>query len=88
MDTSWNQVRDDVTFSDIYNTGFSAGVHFSFFMLRNKIKKCLTEKDIVKLAHWFELKNEDVHNFQEWYDLMTRALCLDEGGCGGFNAER
>ena len=78
-------VKDDVTFSDIYNTGFSAGAHFTFFMLRNKIKACMTEEDIVKLAHWFELKNGDVHNFQEWYELMIRALCLDEGG---FNEQR
>lgn len=81
--TSWDQVKDDVTPNDIYNAGISAGVHFSFFMLRNYVKKTMTEKDLVKLAHWFELMNEDVHNFQEWYDLMIRALCLDEGGLNG-----
>lgn len=80
LGASWDQVRDDVTPNDIYNAGLSAGVHFSFFMLRNHIKKSLTDKDIVKLAHWFELKHEVVHDFQQWYNLMISALCLDEGG--------
>ena len=63
---------------DVYDSGFAAGVHFSFFMLRNVIKKYMTNKDIIKLANWFELKNP-WYNFDKWYDLMIRALCLDEG---------
>lgn len=64
-------------YDGFWNEGFGSGAWFAIFMLRGTIKKSITDHDIVKLAHWFELKY-DFRNFQEWYRIITDALDLDE----------
>ena len=63
-------------YDEFHNCGFACGVHFSFFMLRNTIKKYMNGKDIIKLANWFELRHP-WYNFDQWYDLMNIALGRD-----------